>query len=118
MINNEIKNVGEKGKITNFKNNTISMKPYALQCVTWADHMLARVYYQQHFRAITENDTRKKLPPYLLVNDLVQLRENVFFYFIWSDNKTENTKYLSDTHKFLEITFGLSDTKDDDDDEI
>jgi hypothetical protein len=117
MIHDEEKNVREKGKITNFKNNTISMKKNAMQCVTWSDHMLSRIYYQQHFRAITENFTRKKLPTYLLVNDVAELRENAFFYFIWADNGIENTKLLSDTNKYLEITFGLSNTKNDDDDD-
>jgi hypothetical protein len=110
MANNETKTVlGQRseGKITNFKNNSINMKPYALQSVTWSDHMITRVYYQQHFRALTENSTRQKLPLYLLVNNLAQLRENVFFYFIWSDNSTENTKYLSATSKYLELTLNL-----------
>jgi hypothetical protein len=117
MIHDEEKVVEGKGKITNFKNNTISMRKDALQCVTWSDHMLSRIYYQQHFRAMTENSTRKKLPPYLLVNDVAELRENVFFYFIWSDNLTENTKYLSGGSKYLEITFALNYSKDDDDED-
>ena len=118
MADNEVKVVEEKGKITNFRNKkSLVMRKDALQCVTWSDHMLARIYYQQHFRAMTENSTRKKLPAYLLVNDVAQLRENVFFYFIWADNLTENTKYLSSSNKHLEITFALFNSKEDDDDD-
>ena len=106
-----------KGKIVNFKKNYFRMRSDALQCVTWSDAVLARIYYQQNLRAITESGLRKILPQYLLVNDVTELRENAFFYFIWSDNKTENTKYLSGTGKYLEITFALTYAKDDDDDE-
>ena len=108
MIDEEIKNVDEKGKIINFKNNVISMKSNALQCVTWADHMLARIYFQ----LVTNQTDRRKLPQYLIVNDLAQLRENVFFYFVWYDGLTENTKQLSDVNKYLELTFRLFNTKD------
>ena len=117
MGNNETKRVlGQRseGIITNFKNNSINMKHYALQSVTWSDHMIARIYYQQHFRVITENSTRKKLPGYLLNNNMEQLRENVFFYFIWSDNSTVNTKLLSSTGKYLELTLNLYDSNDTD----
>ena len=117
MANKETKTVlglRSEGKITNFKNNGINMVHNTLQCVTWCDHMITRVYYQQHFQVISENTTRQKLPLYLLVNNLTQLRENAFFYFIWNNNSTENTKLLSASGKYLELTLNLFDSNDTD----
>ena len=51
------------------------------------------------------NSTRQKLPQYLLVSDLAQLKENVHFYFLWGDNTNPHTGSLNG--KFLDITLNL-----------
>jgi hypothetical protein len=58
----------------------------ALQAVTWADHLIVQMYRNAYVNTTNINAARQKLPQYLLVSDLAQLKENVHFYFLWGDN--------------------------------
>lgn len=108
MANNETKNVlgrWTKGQITNVKDNTIVMSANALQAVTWSDHLIIQLYSNATINVANVNSTRQKLPQYLLVSDLTQLKENVHFYFCWGDNINTHTGSLNG--KFLDISLNL-----------
>ena len=95
-----IKIKGSPVTLTNHKDHTtnISMDSNALQCVTWGEHLLANL-------EITNiNKGKQLLPHYLLASDLTQLKENVLFHILWSDN-TRQTGDIAG--KFLDITLSL-----------
>jgi hypothetical protein len=103
MADNEvkkIKGVGSMMTITNHKDHTtnISMDSNALQCMTWGEHLLANL------EVGNINSGKQKLPHYILASDLTQLKENVLFHVLWSDNTLETTNI---TGKFLDITLSL-----------
>ncbi|CAB3996214.1 Hypothetical predicted protein [Paramuricea clavata] len=81
MANNETKNVvgwWTTGTITNYKGNVIAMDNTAIQGITWYDHLLIQLYGNGTDNTNNLNATRQKLPQYLLVNDLAQLKENTW----------------------------------------
>ena len=105
MADNEVKKVkgvGATMTITNHKDHTtnISMDSNALQCVTWGHCVLGSLSDTRL------NGPKHKLPHYILVSDLTQLRENVFFHVLWSDNKRHHFNHAAGG-KFIDITFNL-----------
>ena len=105
MADNEVKKVkgvGATMTITNHKDHTtnISMDSNALQCVTWGHCVLGSLSDTRL------NGPKHKLPHYILVSDLTQLRENVFFHVLWSDNKRHHYNHAAGG-KFIDITFNL-----------
>ena len=103
MADNEvkkIKGVGAAVTITNHKDLTtnISMDSNALQCVTWGEHLLANL------ETSNINKGKQKLPHYILASDLTQLKENVLFHILWSDNTRQTVNIAC---KFLDITLSL-----------
>ncbi|CAB3996215.1 Hypothetical predicted protein [Paramuricea clavata] len=112
MANNETKNVlgrWTKGTITNVKGNIIAMDNTAIQGITWCDRLLIQIYGNGDTNTDNVNNTRQKLPAYLLVNDLTQLKENVQFYFLWGDNTDAHTKVINTWWKIrhLDLYFNL-----------
>ncbi|CAB3978024.1 Hypothetical predicted protein [Paramuricea clavata] len=85
-----------KGKIINHKNNTISMSANALQCMGFDHQLLVHFVGNAHAdgKIMNMNGPRQKLPQYLLVNSLEQLKENVYFYFLWGDSLNAYTASL------------------------
>jgi hypothetical protein len=81
------------------------MSANALQAVTWSDHLIIQLYSNATTNVANVNSTRQKLPQYLLVSDLTQLKENVHFYFCWGDNSNAHTGTLNG--KFLDISLNL-----------
>jgi hypothetical protein len=105
MADNEVKNVKGVGttiKITNQKDHTtsISMSANALQCMAWGQHLLANC----SFRNI--NSSKRKLPQYILVSDLTQLKENILFHVLWHSNELFYPTPLLSKH-YLDITYSL-----------
>jgi hypothetical protein len=105
MADNEVKKVKGVGAmitITNHQDHTtnISMDSNALQCVTWGHCVLGSLSDTRL------NGPKHKLPHYILVSDLTQLRENVFFHVLWSDNKRHHFNHAAGG-KFIDITFNL-----------
>ena len=104
MADNEvkkIKGVGAPVTITNHKDLTtnISMDSNALQCVTWGEHLLANL------ETSNINKGKQKLPHYILASDLAQLKENVLFHILWSDNTRATAHNLAG--KFFYLTLSL-----------
>jgi hypothetical protein len=100
MADNEVKKV--KGlTITNHQDVTtnISKASNALQCLTWAHYVLGSLNTAQL------NGPKHKLPHYILVDDLAELRENVFFRVLWNDNRHHRDDSILD--KYIDITFNL-----------
>jgi hypothetical protein len=101
MADNEVKNVqGVGGKIKVTMHGTCDGTAGALQCMGWGCHLLANL-------ASPLNGGKQKLPQYLLAaNDLTQLKENIHFHIMWSDN-LDTQKDSDNPLKFLDITLNL-----------
>ncbi|CAB3977963.1 Hypothetical predicted protein [Paramuricea clavata] len=98
MANGETKKISgrwSEGTLTNYKNNSISMSGNALQAMVFDDHLLTHMFGNATVNTVNINHTKKKLPQYLLVRDLAQLKENVIFYVLWGDNKNIHTGSLN-----------------------
>ena len=105
MADNEVKKVkgvGATMTITNHKDHTtnISMDSNALQCVTWGQHLLANCSPRNI------NSSKRKLPQYILVSDLAQLKENILFHILWNSNEIFYHTPLLPKY-YVDITFSL-----------
>jgi hypothetical protein len=99
MVDNEVKSVkglGTKIKITT--HGTTDLTPGALQCLGWGCSLLCNLNNQYMLK--------QKLPQYILVDDLTQLNENIYFHILWSDNNSIQ-KHSNDATKFVDITLNL-----------
>jgi hypothetical protein len=88
-------------KITNQKDpaTSIAMSANALQCITWGEHLLVNC------SVYNINSGKQKLPQYMLVSDLKQLKENILFHVLWGDNNSNHSNDISS--KFMDITLNL-----------
>jgi hypothetical protein len=92
----DVNNVYGKGTITAVSGvRNISMNNNALQSIGWSKQLLTVFQSNMHTNAYNINGTRQILPQYMLIADVAQLKENVHFELLWSDNTNLHTKTLN-----------------------
>jgi hypothetical protein len=93
-----------KGTITYYKNPSLSIdtaNSNTLRCIG------LNCKYLINCGELINQASRKKLPHYMLANDLVQLNENVQFDAIWGDNLKNYHREASTQGKFVAIVLNL-----------